>query len=174
MKLLEADNKLYEFLCILLCCKILYCDVVFLTDMTEIDSEKKPEMAFKYDLSTIKIKYTGSIDSFVEKFKEIAVLRDYTDTKKVLAFQTLIDGHDRVLLESIPSSEKYTIDKIQNILTKHFEGDSWRWGVETNLQARKQLATETLDDYACDILHLCKQIKKSESEQLSLYCLCVV
>ena len=48
-------------------------------------------MSFKYDLSSVKIKYTGSpvedLDTFVDKFKTNYVLRDYTDAKKVLAFQ---------------------------------------------------------------------------------------
>ena len=78
--------------------------------MTEVHTDKEVEMAFKYDMSSVKLKYAGSpdedLDAFVEKYKKIAVLRDYTDAKKVLAFQTLIDGHAWVLLESIPPSEK--------------------------------------------------------------------
>ena len=70
-------------------------------------------------------------------------------------------------MESIPTDQKDTVDKIYHLLKNHFEGNSWRWNVKTKLLSRRQLPTETLDDYACDIMHLCKTSKQLKGKQLT-------
>jgi len=127
----------------------------------------------KYDLSTLHLKYSGNpeddLDAFIVKFKNHAVLRDYTPDKSALALISKIDGHASIFLESIPDSDKDTVQKIHDLLKKYFEGDSWRWGVESKLLSRKQLINESLDTYASDIMRWCRQIKKPDSEQLSIF-----
>lgn len=127
----------------------------------------------KYNMSDLKLSYSGKpeedLDSFVAKFKSYAALRDYTTEKTALAIVTKIVGHASVFLETIPDAEKDTIQKIHDLLKKNFEGNSWRWSVESKLLSRKQLGNESLDMYASDIMRWCRQVKKSESEQLSIF-----
>ena len=74
-----------------------------------------------------------------------------------------------IFLETIPDSDKNTVQKIHDLLKDNFEGESWRWGVESKLLSRKQLADESLDMYASDIMRWCRQVKKPDSEQVSIF-----
>ena len=130
-------------------------------------------MAFKYDMKDCELRYSGDpeddLDSFIAKFKNYAALRDYSADKKALAIVGKIKGNASTFLERIPESDKDTVDKIQTLLKDNFEGASWRWGVESKLLSRKQLPTESLDDYACDIMRWCRQVEKTDSEQMSIF-----
>ncbi|XP_072036114.1 uncharacterized protein [Amphiura filiformis] len=130
-------------------------------------------MATKYDMYDLKIKYSGDpeddLDSFITKFSNYAALRDYTAPKAALALTIKIEGNASVFLESIPESDKDTVDKIKALLKENFEGDSWRWGIESKLLSRKQLTNETLDVYASDIMRWCRQVGKTDSEQMSIF-----
>lgn len=141
------------------------------SDDSEIDSDL--DMASKYDMGNLDLRYSGhpedDLDSFVAKFKNYAALRDYTPAKSALALATKIEGHANVFLETISDSEKDTVQKIHDLLKENFEGESWRWGVESKLLSRKQLVNESLDSYASDIMRWCRQIKKPDSEQLSIF-----
>ena len=127
----------------------------------------------KYDMHNCDIKYSGrpddDVDNFISRFETYAELRDYTVPKSILALQTKVDGNARVYLDSIPNADKDTITKIKDLLKSNFEGSSWKWSVESKLLSRKQLTSETLDDYACEILRWCKQVDKSDSEKLSIF-----
>jgi hypothetical protein len=138
------------------------------------DSEDSSfDMAFKYDMSSSRLKYSGNanddLDSFISRFKDYSVLRDYNAAKSVLALNSVIDGHARVFLDTIPTSEKDSIAKIQALLKSNFEGASWRWAVESQLLIRRQHSSESLDSYASDIMLWCKQIKKSDAELSSIF-----
>lgn len=130
-------------------------------------------MASKYDMHDLKIKYSGNpeddLDSFITKFSSYAALRDYTAPKAALALTIKIEGNASVFLESIPESDKDTVDKIKALLKENFEGDSWRWGIESKLLSRKQLVNETLDMYASDVMRWCRQVGKTDSEQMSIF-----
>jgi len=130
-------------------------------------------MAYKYDIRDLELKYTGDpeddLDSFITRFNNYAALRDYTETKSALAIITKIKGHAEVFLEQIPAEQKDTVSKIENLLRENFQGDSWRWSVETKLLSRTQLPNESLDDYASDIMRWCRQIEKSDSDQMSIF-----
>ena len=127
----------------------------------------------KYDMHNCDIKYSGNpddgVDNFISRFKTYADLRDYTAPKSILALQTKVYGNARVYLDSIPDTDKDTITKIKDLLKSNFEGSSWKWSVESKLLSRKQLTSETLDDYACEIIRWCKQVGKSEAEKLSIF-----
>ena len=87
----------------------------------------------------------------------------------MLALNSLIDGHARTFLESLSHGEKDTVDKIRELLKTHFEGDSWLWGIESKLLSRKQTNSESLDNYASDIMLWGRQTKKTDSELRSLF-----
>lgn len=131
-------------------------------------------MANKYDhLFSSSLKYSGGprddLESFISRFKAYAELKNYTGNKLVLALNTLIEGHARTYLDTIPATEKDTVDKVEKLLKDQFEGQSWLWGVETQLLSRKQNASETLDDYASDIMLWGRQAKKSDAELKSIF-----
>ena len=119
------------------------------------------------------VSYSGNpddnLDLFFERFKSHAKLRDLTTDKSVLALMTKIDGHAKIFLDSVADPEKDTVEKVYDLLKENFEGQSWRWGVESKLLSRKQVATESLDAYASDILRWCKQVEKPDSEQISIF-----
>lgn len=120
-----------------------------------------------------ELNYSGNpeddLDSFITKFTNYAALRDYNAGKSALALQSKIGGHASIFLETIADSDKDSVQKIHDLLKVNFEGESWRWGVESKLLSRKQLANESLDMYASDIMRGCRQIKKPDSEQLSIF-----
>lgn len=130
-------------------------------------------MFSKYDMRLTGLKYSGGpkddLDTFIAKFKNHAQLKDYTDAKAVLALNSVIDGHASVYLERVPDDDKNTVDKIHKLLKLHFEGQSWLWGVESQLLTRKQLQSETLDDYASDIMLWGRQTKKADAELMSIF-----
>lgn len=136
------------------------------------DSEEL-SMALKYDMSSCSVTYSGKSDEDLETFHlafiEYATLRDYKAEKLVLALKSRIRGNARIFLNSIPESEKDSIAKVIALLRKNFEGDAWKWNVETKLLARKQGPDETIDSYVTDILRLCTQLKKTDAECLSLF-----
>lgn len=136
-------------------------------------SEFETDMAFKYDMKDFKLNYSGNpdddLESFIAKFTNYAALRDYNAEKSARALRSKIGGHAGIFLETIPDSDKNTVQKIQELLKENFEGESWRWGVESKLLSRKQLADESLDMYASDIMRWCRQVKKPDSEQLSIF-----
>ena len=114
-------------------------------------------MVYKYDMSSCSITYSGKSDedleTFISAFKDYATLRDYKDEKLVLALKSRIHDNARIYLDSIPDSDKDTVDKIKDLLKNHFEGDAWKWNVKTKLLGRKQGHDETIDKYVSDILH---------------------
>jgi hypothetical protein len=130
-------------------------------------------MTSKYSTQDFELKYSGNpeddLESFITKFKNYAALRDYNAEKSALAITTKIVGHASIFLESIPDSDKNTVQKIHDLLKENFEGDSWRWGVESKLLSRKQLPNETLDSYTSDIIRWCRQSNKSDAEQMSIF-----
>ena len=131
------------------------------------------DMSSKYDMRGFGHKYTGDtnddLDTFIRKFKNYAALRDYTDPKSLLALNSVIDGHASVYLERIAETDKDTIDKIHTLLKDHFEGQSWLWGVESQLLTRRQQVFESLDDYASDIMLWGRQAKKTDTELMSIF-----
>ena len=131
-------------------------------------------MAYKYDhLFPSGLKYSGApeddLDSFISRFKDFAELKNYTGTKTVLALNSLIEGHARRYLETVLPADKDTVVKIQKLLKDHFEGQSWLWGVESQLLSRKQKHSESLDQYASDIMLWGRQAKKSDAELKSIF-----
>lgn len=131
-------------------------------------------MAYKYDhLFSSGLKYSGGpnddLDSFITRFKDYAELKNYTGAKTVLALNSLIEGHARTFLSTIPQEQKDTVAKIEKLLKDQFEGQSWLWGVETQLLSRKQNSTETLDDYSSDIMLWGRQTKKTDAELKSIF-----
>ena len=148
----------------------------FIRVLKEDDSDSEDnsfDMAFKYDMSSSRLKYSGNahddLDSFIDRFKDYATLRDYNAAKAVLALNSIIDGHARVFLNTIGETERDSVVKIQALLKANFEGASWRWGIESQLLIRKQQLAESLDSYASDIMLWGKQIKKSDAELSSLF-----
>jgi hypothetical protein len=140
---------------------------------SDIDIVDYANMAFKYDMRGFGLKYTGGptddLDTFIAKFRNYAQLKDYTDAKAILALNSIIDGHARVYLDRIPDTEKNTVAKIHALLKGYFEGKSWLWGVESQLLTRKQQPSETLDDYASDIMLWGRQTKKTDAELMSIF-----
>ena len=138
-----------------------------------VDHSVSVNMASKYDLSSSGLKYSGSpsddLDSFISRFKNHSSLKDFTDSKAVLALLSVIVGHARVYLDSVGEADKDTVDKIHKLLKDQFEGPSWLWSVESQLLSRKQLSNESLDDYASDIMLWGRQTKKSDSELKSIF-----
>lgn len=130
-------------------------------------------MAHKYDMTLSRLSYSGNsnddLQSFMSKFEDYAALRDFTAEKKLLALNTCILGHARVFLDTVDPTEKDGVDKITNLLSTNFEGPAWRWNIESQLLNRKQQSSESLDNYASDIMLWCKQSKKSQSEYMSLF-----
>ena len=120
-----------------------------------------------------RLSYSGNSDddlqSFMSKFDDYASLRDFTADKKLLALNTCISGHARVFLDSVNATEKDSVTKIRDLLSTNFEGPAWKWNIESQLLNRKQQASESLDNYASDIMLWCKQSKKSQSESMSLF-----
>lgn len=139
----------------------------------EIVDFNASNMTFKYNMQDFELKYSGNpeddLESFITKFKNYAALRDYNADKSALAITTKIVGHASIFLDSVADSDKDTVQKIYDLLKENFEGDSWRWGVESKLLSRKQLPNETLDSYASDIIRWCRQIGKTDAEQMSIF-----
>ena len=127
----------------------------------------------KYDMSSLKLSYSGNADedikSFVSRFETYARLRDFTAPKKVLAFISCIDGHARIFLDSVPEDDKKTVEDIVKVLEHHFQGGTWRWGIQSKLLARSQLQGETLDSYASSIMVACRQLQKNDSEMQDIF-----
>lgn len=127
----------------------------------------------KYDLTKVKLSYSGNSDedihSFVSQFKNYAKLRDFVASKQILAFNSCIFGHARVFLDTIPDDQKTSIEDIVKLLEHNFQGETWRWSIESKLLERKQSPTETLDSYASGIMIACRQLKKSDSEMQSFF-----
>ncbi len=142
-------------------------------ELDEIVDFHALNMACKYDMKDCDLRFSGNpeddLESFITKFNNFAALRDYTPVKAALAITNKIAGHASIFLESVPSSDKDTVQKIHDVLKERFECDSWRWGVESKLLSRKQLPNESLDDYASDIMRWCKQVEKTDSEQMSIF-----
>jgi hypothetical protein len=140
---------------------------------SQLDIIEDLTMASKYDMSNTGLSYSGNpdedLESFVSRFNDYATLKDFTDAKKLLAFNTCIMGHARVLLDSAQDSEKDTVDKIKQLLSGNFEGSSWKWAIESRLINRKQKPSESVDNFASDIMLWCRQLKKPESETLSIF-----
>ena len=141
---------------------------------SDSDSEEKEfKMAYKYDMSSYSITYSGKadedLDIFISAFEDYATLRDYKNEKLVLALKSRIHNNARIYLDSIPNTERDTVEKIKALLKSHFEGDAWKWNVETKLLGRKQGHDETIDKYVSDILRWCTQLKKTDDEKLSLF-----
>lgn len=143
-----------------------------ISDDEVIDFEVEMAHA-RYDMSSLTASYSGNpdedLDLFFERFRSHAKLRDFTADKSVLALMTKIDGHAKIYLDSVAESEKDTVEKVHDLLKENFEGQSWRWGVESKLLSRKQVVTESIDAYASDILRWCKQVEKPDSEQMSIF-----
>ena len=151
--------------------------------MSDSDSDSKSDisvelvlesnMAAKYDMQHSNIRYSGhpddDLDLFISKFRVHAELRDFTDPKAKLALLNQIEGNAREYLNSIASEDKDSVDKIAGLLKTNYEGSAWKWGVEIKLLSRKQLISETLYDYACDIMKWCRQLDKQESEHMSIF-----
>ena len=127
----------------------------------------------KYDITSLKLSYSGNsdedINSFVSRFENYAKLRDFSGGKRILAFNSCIFGHARVFLDSVPDGQKISVDDVVKLLEHNFQGETWRWGIESKLLTRKQLPTETLDSYASSIMIACSQLKKSDSERQGLF-----
>ena len=127
-------------------------------------------MGTKYDLN---LSYSGNSDEDIHlvasKFQTYAKLRDFTPDKKVLAFTTCINGHARVFLDSVAEENKTSVEDIVKLLENNFQGETWRWSIESKLLTRKQLTTESLDDYASTIMVACKQLKKPENEMQNIF-----
>jgi hypothetical protein len=120
-----------------------------------------------------RLSYSGNPDedlhSFMTKFNDYATLKDFVAPKTILALNTCISGHARVFLDTIEPAEKDSVSKVEKLLKDSFEGASWKWSIESQLLNRKQLSTESLDNYASDIMLWCRQSKKSQAETLSIF-----
>lgn len=139
-----------------------------------VEAEVSTDMAaFKYDMRQCEFSYSGNpnedYDTFISVFENYAELRDFTDAKKVLALKSRITGNARIFLDSVPSTQSDTIEKIKQLLKSNFQGSSWRWGIESKLLSRKQMKDEVFDNYVSDVLKFSKQLNKSDSEQLSIF-----
>ena len=131
------------------------------------------EIMAKYDMRSLSYTYSGNpdddLDLFFERFESHAKLRDFASDKIVLALMTKIDGHAKIFLDSVADSDKNSVKKVYDLLKENFEGQAWHWNVESKLLSRKQIASESLDSYASDILHWCRQINKPDTEQMSIF-----
>ena len=139
----------------------------------QLHNSDSENMASKYDMSDTGLKYAGNpnddLDLFLARFKDYSSLRDYTDAKSVLALQGLIVGNARIFLSRVPSTDRDTVNKIQKLLKDQFEGPSWLWSVESQLLSRKQMSSESLDDYASDIMLWGRQTNKPDAELKSIF-----
>jgi hypothetical protein len=143
-------------------------------DQDSSDSDSDCDIAmWKYDMTKSGLSYSGNPDddlhSFMTRFNDYATLKDFAAPKKMLALNTCISGHARVFLDTIESSEKDTVGKVEKLLKDNFEGASWKWSIESQLLNRKQQSTESLDKYASDIMLWCRQSKKTQAETLSIF-----
>ena len=94
--------------------------------MSDSDSDTKSDIsveaevidmaAFKYDMRQCEFSYSGNpnedYDTFISVFENYAELRDFTDAKKVLALKSRITGNARIFLDSVPSTQSDTIEKL--------------------------------------------------------------
>ena len=130
-------------------------------------------MANKYDMTKSGVSYSGNpgddLHSFISKFNDYATLRDFTDSKKLLALNTCLSDHARVFLDTVDSADKDSVTKVETLLRTNFEGPSWKWTIESRLLNRKQQPSETLDNYPSDVMLWCRQLKKSQAETMSLF-----
>lgn len=140
---------------------------------TSVESDSDVIMTDKYDMRLSRLSYSGNPDddlqSFMSKFNDYAILRDFTAAKTFLALKTCISGHARVFLDTVNPTEKDSVIKIEALLSTNFEGPAWKWNIESQLLNRKQQPSENLDNYASDIMLWCKQSKKSQAETMSLF-----
>jgi len=130
-------------------------------------------MASKYDMRHTGLRYAGNpdddLDSFISRFKDHAKLKDYTPDKSLLCLHGIIIDNARIFLDRIDAGDKDTVDKTHELLKKQFEGPSWVWTIESKLLSRKQLVSESLDDYASDIMLWGRQVKKPDAELKSTF-----
>jgi len=87
----------------------------------------------------------------------------------VLALISCIDGHARIFLDTVPDDDKNTVEGIEKVLKDHFQGQTWRWSIQSKLLARNQLQGESLDSYASSIMLACKQLEKTSVEMQDIF-----
>jgi len=135
--------------------------------------EGESSMATKYCMAGFKLMYNGlpseDFDEFCRQFDAHATLANFTPDKQKLSFQTRLSGNALVFFNTLTTEEKATLITIKQALKQNFEGDSWKWQLETRLLSRKQLSGECVDDYAADIIKMSTQLQKGNTDQISYF-----
>jgi len=139
----------------------------------EAPEEGASNMASKYCMAGFKLMYHGlpteDFDEFCRQFDAHATLANFTGDKQKLSFQTRLAGNALVFFNTLSEQEKATLTTIKRALKSNFEGDSWKWQLETKLLSRKQVLGESIDDYAADIIKMATQLTKNDSDQISFF-----
>ena len=127
-------------------------------------------MASKYELK-FRDTYSGTedLDLFLCRLESYSKLRDFAADKKVLSLGLRLTGPAALWFADLPDSEKTDYKTVTDALRLAFEGDSVRWVREAKLAERQQGENESIDLYFTDIVHLSRQLHRSDNEQMARF-----
>ena len=130
-------------------------------------------MAAKYCMAGFNQFYYGlpteDLDEFIRQFEAHATLANFTGEKKKTSFQTRLKGNANICFNGLTEDEKSSYDNIVKALKDNYQGESWKWQMNTKLLTRKQGTNESIDDFASDIMKLSAQLSKPIEEQMSYF-----
>ena len=118
-------------------------------------------------------KFSGAanedVREFVAQFERAAGFYKFSEERKAQILPLLLTGHANLWLNSRPLLSGTNFDTLSKALIKQFHTESDVWLLRQQLSNRKQLATETVANFAADIRRISQRIKLPREESVNYF-----
>lgn len=107
------------------------------------------------------------VNDFISQIDLIAKYQDLNDFQKAKLLPVLLTGKARVWFSSAPHLVGKRYDQICAELVKQFRTESDIWLLKTQLANKRQLPSETVEQYASDIRRICQRLDLPEEQSVT-------
>lgn len=120
-------------------------------------------------------KFSGNcdedVDEFLANFNRMARFYKFSEDCNAEILPLYLTGNASIWYNTTPGLSGKNFDTLTEALRKHFHSDSNIWLLRQKLNEQKQLATESVSEFAAGIRHLGQRINLPRSECINYFIL---
>ncbi|KAL9958978.1 hypothetical protein ACROYT_G036058 [Oculina patagonica] len=109
------------------------------------------------------------VNEFLVNFNRTSAFYNFTPEKKAEALPLFLTGNASIWFNTTPELQDRSFDVLSKALKKQFHSDSDIWLLRQQLHETKQLATESVSNFAAKIRRLCQRINLPRPERVNYF-----
>ncbi|KAL9965744.1 hypothetical protein ACROYT_G029586 [Oculina patagonica] len=109
------------------------------------------------------------VNEFLVNFNRTSAFYNFTPEKKAEALPLFLTGNASIWFNTTPELHDRSFDVLSKALKKQFHSDSDIWLLRQQLHETKQLATESVSNFAAKIRRLCQRINLPRSARVNYF-----